>query len=102
MHKENPYPICGYGEFDEPPWSSDGSPSYDICPSCGVEFGYQDFAQDEVERRGRWRDLRQKWIGSGMRWSSSVERRPPSWDPVKQLKNIGIHIEEPTDTGSAG
>jgi rubredoxin len=85
-------PVCGYVDFDEPPWSGDGLPSYDICPSCGVEFGYHDFAQDEVERRERWRILRQKWIENGMRWSSSVEPPPPDWDPVKQLTAIGVDI----------
>jgi hypothetical protein len=89
---EYPCPVCGYSDFDEPPWSSNGSPSYDICPSCGVEFAYQDFGRDEVERRNRWHDLRQKWIGSGMRWSSSVHPLPPDWNPVKQLKKIGIEI----------
>lgn len=83
-------PVCGYPDFDEPPWNGDGSPSYDICPSCGVEFGYRDFGQDELQRRDRWRILRQKWIEDGMQWSSSVEPLPPEWDPVRQLKAAGL------------
>jgi hypothetical protein len=85
-------PVCGYPGFDEPPWTSCGCPSYDICPSCGIEFGYGDFGQDEIQRGNRWRDLRQKWIEAGMLWSSSVASRPPDWDPVKQLKSAGICV----------
>jgi len=85
-------PVCGYLGFDEPPWSDNGSPSYDICPSCGVEFGYGDFRQDEAERRKRWRDLRQEWISRGMQWSSPVEPQPSDWNPVKQLQSIGTEI----------
>ena len=84
-----PCPVCGYAGFDEPPWSGD-CPSYDIWPSCGVEFGYGDSGRDDVERRNRWRDLRQKWVKGGMRWSSSVKPQPDDWNPAKQLKAIGI------------
>jgi hypothetical protein len=92
VNNEYQCPVCGYIGFDEPPWASDVSPSYDICPSCGTEFGYQDFGQNELERRARWQTLRQEWIGRGMPWSSSVDPKPAEWDPIKQLRGIDIEI----------
>lgn len=34
-------PVCGSPELDEPPYSADGEPSFNIC-SCGFEFGFDD------------------------------------------------------------
>jgi rubredoxin len=87
-------PVCGYVGFDDPPWSSDLSPSYDICPSCGIEFGYDDFRPTEAERKIRWEELRHDWITNGMQWSSRVDPMPHNWDPAKQLRGIGIGITE--------
>ena len=34
--------VCGLLSSD-PPWGYDGvSPTFDFCPCCGVEFGYED------------------------------------------------------------
>jgi hypothetical protein len=80
-------PICGYLGFDEPPWSG-SSASYDICPSCGVEFGYDDFREDDTGRQQRWQELRQEWIARGMRWASTVHPQPQGWDPKEQLREL--------------
>jgi hypothetical protein len=74
-------PVCGYPELGEPPRSPSGGGSYEICPSCGFEFGVSDddlgFSYDE------WR---QRWIALGMPWESSEVRPPPAgWDPLRQL-----------------
>lgn len=67
-------PVCGY---DNLAW-----PRYDgqICPSCGTEFGYDDFNKT-VEQ------LRQAWIENGMNWCDH-SRRPKNWDAAKQLKKL--------------
>jgi hypothetical protein len=53
-------PICFCAELQEPPLSS-----FEICPCCGVEFGYE----DSVPERGygkAWQDrcieLRNEWL----------------------------------------
>lgn len=47
--------VCGH-EPEEAPWGPDARfGSFDICPSCGVEWGYEDstFAST-VQYRDRW------------------------------------------------
>jgi len=34
-------PVCGSPEFDEPPYTHNGEPSFNLC-SCGFEFGFDD------------------------------------------------------------
>ena len=34
-------PVCGSAEFDEPPYDTDGNPSFQMC-SCKFEFGFDD------------------------------------------------------------
>lgn len=88
--ESHPCPICGY-ELDVDPWK-DNIPTYDICPCCGIEFGYEDFRPTSEERIPRHAELRQKWIDDGMPWWS--KSNPPSvpWDPREQLKRIGVSI----------
>jgi hypothetical protein len=79
-------PVCGYPGLDEPPRSASGGGSYEICPSCGFEFGVSDddlgFTYDE------WR---KRWIDSGMPWDSAdIEPVPDGWDPRKQLQEAGL------------
>ena len=45
-------PACGYPDLTEPPWSESGG-SFEICPSCGIQFGYTDAAGGDIERRRR-------------------------------------------------
>jgi hypothetical protein len=74
-------PVCGYDGFDEAPWDGE-SPSYDICPGCGIEFGYQDFRPTLPERQERWAQLREVWIDAGRPWTSSTHPRPSEWPPA--------------------
>lgn len=75
-------PICGYPDLDEPAYNSSGSPSFDICSCCGVQFGYNDT---------RWThdELRDCWIKLGMSWWSPLPK-PQGWDPIKQMKAAGL------------
>ena len=82
-------PACGYDGLFDPPWR-DGSPSDDICPSCGIQFGYHDAAGgDATGRELIYTKWRQRWIDAGMPWhSAAVESPPAGWDPEAQLKAL--------------
>lgn len=73
--------ICGY-LLDEPPWGEDGrNPSFDICPCCGVEFGYEDCRLSGI------RKFRQEWLAKGSPWFDS-SKKPADWGLENQLKSI--------------
>jgi hypothetical protein len=67
-------PICGYDGLEEPPYSEDGEPSFEICDCCGNEFGYDDIACGKTIE-----DLRRKW-----------QEKPKSRRFREQLKNLEI------------
>ena len=71
-------PVCGYPDLDEPAYDEHACPSYNICPCCGTEFGYDD-------AKTRHDVLRQRWIANGMRWWSQATRPPLDWEPMRQL-----------------
>ena len=56
--------------------------SFEICPSCGFQFGVTD--DDAGFTYSGWRE---KWRSDGMPWSSS-SKRPKSWDPTAQLGRV--------------
>lgn len=85
-------PVCGYDGLSVPAWS-EGSPSDDICPSCGVQFGYDDMRRDEAERFARHAELREQWIAEGCPWKHSSTSPPPDWDPIEQIERLGIEID---------
>jgi hypothetical protein len=90
--KDTHCPVCGY-DLGFPAWK-DKSPSDEICPSCGIQFGYNDAAGgDEARRRQIYQQWRQKWIAEGMRWNSVGISPPPQWDPIGQLRQIGISAD---------
>jgi hypothetical protein len=78
-------PVCGYSGLTEPPRSQEGGGSYEICPSCGFQFGVTD--DDRGYSYALWR---QQWIKSGMHWSSAGIKQPTEWNPVKQLRALGV------------
>jgi hypothetical protein len=74
-----PCPVCGYSldVYD-----------FNICPSCGVEFG--------VDTVGHtYEELRQVWVDNGAVWSSSVDPQPLSWNPWWQLILAGFASSVP-------
>jgi hypothetical protein len=81
-------PACGYDRLKEPPWQ-DGSPSDEICPSCGIHFGYDDAAGGDPDARKevyvRWR---QAWMHARMPWFSSSLMPPVGWDPANQVRRV--------------
>jgi hypothetical protein len=75
-------PVCGFPDLTEPPRSPDeDSGSYEICPSCGFEFGVTD---DDLGYT--YESWRKQWVKAGMRWASRSRPAPAGWDPAGQLR----------------
>ena len=55
-----PCPACEQMVLDELAWSDQRSASFEICPSCGIQFGYDDANPDSRELV--WRE---NWIRNG-------------------------------------
>ena len=70
--------VCGL-HLQEPPWGENGTdPNWEICPCCGVEFGYED---QTVESANRFRN---EWIANGAVWFENSEK-PIDWKLEHQL-----------------
>jgi hypothetical protein len=76
----NRCPVCGYDDLEEPAFDDVGAPSFEICPSCGTEFGYDDATRSH-------KSLRDEWIAKGMPWWAD-DKPPPGWDPMQQLQSL--------------
>lgn len=77
-------PVCGYPELTEPPRTAASGGSYEICWSCGFEFGVSD--DDLGYTYSGWRE---EWVDRGTPWSSADLRPPPvAWDPKAQLQRL--------------
>lgn len=76
-------PVCGFPHLEEPPRSNGGG-SFEICPSCGFQFGVSD--DDKGITYEAWR---KRWIESGMPWDKKGgSPPPPNWNPAEQLKAV--------------
>src|SRR5206468_2220706 len=84
-------PVCGFSALVQPARTHEGGGSQEICPSCGIQFGYDDEAGGDLSARqmiyGEWR---RRWIAGGMRWDNGRTTPPADWDPKEQLRRIGI------------
>lgn len=80
-------PVCGYEPLADAAWVGD-SASDEICPSCGTQFGYDDFADDPATRHLRHLELRRAWVSGGHPWSSPSRPQPADWDPQHQLGRV--------------
>jgi hypothetical protein len=69
-------PVCGWPALEENPEHR----LYNICPSCGTEFGYDDPKYYELRRK--------EWLELGVWWCGDIERKPDNWDMQEQLKNL--------------
>lgn len=84
-------PVCGY-RLGFAPWNG-ASASDEICPCCFIQFGYDDgSAEDENLRAQVYTEWRKRWIAEGMRWNSKGRKPPHEWDPIKQLRSIGVEL----------
>lgn len=71
---------CGYPGLVDIPRSCGDEPSYEGCPACGFEEGYDN--DDQCVSYAQWRD---RWIARGCPWSSIGRQQPASWDPAVHL-----------------
>ncbi len=84
-------PVCGYGPLSPPAWTERSNGSQEMCPSCGIQFGYDDSAGGDEARRAKiYEERRQKWVAGGTRWFSRGRPPPPDWDPVAQLRRVTV------------
>lgn len=81
-------PVCGYEGLDEPPKSEDDSHSYEICPCCGFEFGFDDESEGHS-----YQSYRRNWVVEGARWFIE-EKRPENWNLKDQLRKIGVDLDQ--------
>ena len=65
-------PVCGYPALEVPP------ADFEICPCCGIEFGYDDARRSHAE-------LRAEWIRGGCRWWDPTNPPPAGWDGAAQV-----------------
>jgi hypothetical protein len=75
-------PVCGYPGLHDPPRGEATGGSYEICPSCGFQFGVSD--EDRGISDEQWREA---WIQAGMPWNSVGIKQPLAWNPREQLEN---------------
>lgn len=64
-------PVCGFGMVAPPE-------KFNICPSCGTEFGNDDLDWS-------YDQLRLEWLENGANWWSESIPAPVSWDPIEQV-----------------
>ncbi len=74
-------PVCNYDRLFKSPYSKNGSGSYEICPCCGFQFGYDDYPNKE-ETQVKWR---KNWIRDKYPWYSKTRLPPDDWNPKKQI-----------------
>lgn len=83
-------PVCGFA-LSEPPWEDD-TPSDEICPSCGIHFGYDDAVAGHSERQLIYLTWRRQWLERGMHWFSLGRKPPSGWNPQHQLQALDIPV----------
>ncbi len=87
-------PVCGW-RMAEPPWEA-GIGSQEICPCCGIRFGYDDA---RVEHAQIHAEHRERWISAGMPWGSAGPV-PDGWDPQAQCDALTGEDRHPRDPPS--
>jgi hypothetical protein len=76
-------PVCGYPDLKEEPQNETSGGSYEICPSCGFQFGVSD---DDLGYS--YKQWRQQWVRQGMVWQSIGIVPPINWNPREQLRGV--------------
>ncbi len=75
-------PVCD-AELDFEPWRGD-SASFEICPSCSIQFGYND-ARPDI-RSGIHSAWRKEWLANG--------RRPFKGEQWREVsKRVGLQVQ---------
>ena len=80
--------VCGYPDFEA--LDEHGHTTFEICPCCGNESGYEYQAEVDADHLQR---LRQHWyFDDGGRWWSTGARAPENWDALAQLERAGLNV----------
>lgn len=82
--------VCGYDQLDEPQWKGD-APSYEICPCCFFQAGFDD---DGASYPVTVEEYRKNWLRHKGTWANFLTRRPENWDLREQLKNIDVDLDK--------
>jgi len=78
--------VCGKSAGTDPPWGEGGDcPTFEICPCCGCEFGYEDCRASGIKKN------RMAWIAKGCPWFNPMQR-PDGWNVTDQLRNIPMNL----------
>lgn len=88
---ENICPVCGYPDLREPAYDEYNCSSFEICVSCGIEYGYGD--QFLEKKEDCWEYLRKEWISNGMKWHSKYIEKSIDWNPVMQLYKLSQYMK---------
>jgi hypothetical protein len=90
MHSKVSHPgclVCGYPSFQS--FDEYGLSTFEICPSCGLQSGY-DYSESSQETD--LLRLRRSWLTDrNAIWSSSMPP-PDGWDAYKQISKAGLTI----------
>jgi hypothetical protein len=79
-------PVCGWPDLFDVPIAY----SHEICPSCGIQFGYDDATPAGKSSRTAVHEAwRERWVAEGMRFSSNGGE-PRGWDPEEQVRAAGL------------
>lgn len=81
--------VCGYPHLLEPPRGASGGGSYEICPSCGFQFGV-----DDDDRGLDYKTARERWRAKGAPWYSRRITPPPGWQAEAQMRHL-LEADEP-------
>ena len=79
-------PVCGYSGLYKAAYDGPEA-SYEICPSCNFQFGYDDHSEGFT-----FQQWRAQWIAKGMPWKAIGIKPPPGWNPSEQVAKV-MHIE---------
>ncbi len=83
MSEKHTCPVCGFNGLKEPSYGKSDEPSYEICPCCGFEFGFD----GDNNNQAVFTEFRQRWIENGTPWFMQ-KLKPKNWDIHKQLGNL--------------
>ena len=70
LNKNQYCPVCGYN-LGFAAWDND-SASHEICPCCGIQYGYDDMGGGDLKKRHEiYENWKKKWIIFPKNWKTS-------------------------------
>jgi hypothetical protein len=76
---------CGFGIAVQALWVDEAA-SDEICPCCGLHFGYDDAGAGRGDPRSEFYDgWRARWIMDGYPWFSTATLPPEGWSGPEQV-----------------